>query len=84
MGNQQVDGIHFDEQDLYASVLKVAEVRLLSAIAAQHKAMVYKVDTTQAFSCMWTWTRICFLELQIGGRKWCQKDTASSFATISM
>ena len=44
MGKQQVAGIHFDEQDLYGPVLKAAEVRLLTAIAAH-----YKFDTTQAF-----------------------------------
>jgi hypothetical protein len=35
MGNQQKAGIHFNEQDLYAPVLKSAEVRLLAAITAQ-------------------------------------------------
>jgi hypothetical protein len=90
MGNQQIAGIHFDERDLYAPVLKAAEVMLLTVIAAQ-------LSTRQRFisliplrlSCMgrhyWgTWTRICMLELQFGGRKWCQKDIGSSFARISM
>ena len=49
MGNQQKPGIHFNEQDLYAPVLKSAEVRLLAAIAAQRGAKIYKFDTSQAF-----------------------------------
>ena len=49
MGNQQKAGIHFDERDLYAPVLKAAEVRLLAAIAAQRGAKIYKYDTAQAF-----------------------------------
>jgi hypothetical protein len=49
MGNQQIAGIHFDERDQYAPVLKAAEVRLLNATAAQRKAKIYKFDATQAF-----------------------------------
>ena len=49
MGNQQKAGINFNEQDLYAPVLKSAEVRLLAAIAAQRSAKIYKFDTSQAF-----------------------------------
>ncbi len=37
MGNQQIAGIHFNESDLYAPVLKAHEVRLLVAIAAQRR-----------------------------------------------
>ncbi len=49
MGNQQIAGIHFNESDLYAPVLKALEVRLLVAIAAQKGAKMYKYDTSQAF-----------------------------------
>ena len=49
MGNQQIAGVHFNESDLYAPVLKAHEVRLLVAIAAQHGATIYKYDTSQAF-----------------------------------
>ena len=49
MGNQQIAGIHFNESDIYAPVLKAHEVRLLTAIAAQHGAPIYKYDTSQAF-----------------------------------
>ena len=49
MGNQQIAGIHFNESDLYAPVLKAHEVRLLVAIAAQRGATMYKYDTSQAF-----------------------------------
>jgi len=49
VGNQQIAGVHFNESDLYAPVLKAHEVRLLVAIAAQHGATIYKYDTSQAF-----------------------------------
>jgi hypothetical protein len=49
MGNQQIAGIHFNESDLYAPVLKAHEVRLLMAIASQRGATIYKYDTSQAF-----------------------------------
>ena len=49
MGNQQIAGVHFNESDLYAPVLKAHEVRLLTAIAAQYDAPIYKYDTSQAF-----------------------------------
>jgi hypothetical protein len=50
MGNQVIACIHFDERGLlFAPVLKAAEVRLLTAITPQHKAKIYKFDTTQAF-----------------------------------
>ena len=49
MGNQQIAGIHFNESDLYAPVLKAHEVRLLAAIAAKHGAQIFKYDTSQAF-----------------------------------
>ena len=49
MGNQQIAGVHFNESDLYAPVLKAHEVRLLVAIAAQHGATIYKYDTSQVF-----------------------------------
>ncbi len=48
-GNQQIACIHFSEGDLYASVLKAHEVRLLAAIASQRGAKMYKYDTSQTF-----------------------------------
>ncbi len=49
MGNQQLEGLQYNAQDLYAPVLKPAEWRLLAAIAAANKTCMIKYDTTQAF-----------------------------------
>jgi hypothetical protein len=49
MRNQQIAGVHSNESDLYAPVLKAHEVRLLAAIAEQCDAQIYKYDTSQAF-----------------------------------
>jgi hypothetical protein len=49
IGNQQIAGVHFNESDLYAPVLKAHEVRFLAAIAAQCDAQIFKYDTSQAF-----------------------------------
>ena len=38
-----------EESDLYASVLKTAEARLLLALAAANGAKVIKTDTKQAY-----------------------------------
>ena len=35
-GDQQVEGLQFNQRDIYSPVLKSAEVRLMVAIAAQH------------------------------------------------
>ena len=48
-GDQQREGIDFNTPDLYSPVLKAAEARLLTAIAAEHGAGIYKSDTRQAF-----------------------------------
>jgi hypothetical protein len=48
-GDQQIEGLQFNQRDIYSPVLKSAEVRLMVAIAAQHGAKMYKTDTTQAF-----------------------------------
>ncbi len=48
-GDQQEEGLQFNERDIYSPVLKSAKVRLMAAIAAQHGAKMYKSDTTQAF-----------------------------------
>jgi hypothetical protein len=48
-GDQQTEGLDYHQEDLYAPVVKAAEVRLLTAIAAQHKCTVYKTDCKQAF-----------------------------------
>ena len=44
-GDQQV----YEVNDTYSPVLKAPEVRLLTAIAAQHGCNIYKTDTKQAF-----------------------------------
>ena len=44
-GDQQ----EYEVSDKYSPVLKAPEVRLLSAIAAQHGCNIYKTDTKQAF-----------------------------------
>ncbi len=36
MGNQQKKGVHFQLEDLYAPVMKAAEVLLFIAIVAKH------------------------------------------------
>jgi hypothetical protein len=48
-GNQQKEGVHYQQGELYAPVIKAAEVRLFTAIAAKHGLTVFKSDTQQAF-----------------------------------
>ncbi len=48
-GDQQEEGLQFNQRDIYSPVLESAEVRLMVAIAAQHGAKMYKTDSTQAF-----------------------------------
>ncbi len=48
-GNQQKEGVHYQLRELYARVMKAAEVRLFMAIAAKHGLTVFKLDTKQAF-----------------------------------
>ena len=49
MGNQQKEGVHYQLGELYAPVMKAAEVLLCVAIAAQHGLSWFKSDTKQAF-----------------------------------
>jgi hypothetical protein len=49
MGNQQKQGVHYQLGELYAPVMKAAEVRLFMAIAAKHGLTVFKSDNKQAF-----------------------------------
>jgi hypothetical protein len=49
MGNQQKEGAHYQLRELYAPVIKAAEVRLFMAIAAKHGLTGFKSDTKQAF-----------------------------------
>jgi hypothetical protein len=49
MGNQQKEGVHYQLGELYAAVMKAAEVRLFMAIAAKHGFTVFKSDTKEAF-----------------------------------
>ena len=44
-GNQQTEGVHFQLGELYAPVMKAAELRLFVAIAAQHGLTLFKSDT---------------------------------------
>ena len=48
-GDQQVEGVDYLSSDLYSPTVKASEVRLLTAIAAEHGATIYKTDTRQAF-----------------------------------
>ncbi len=48
-GDQQIQGVSFQESDLYAPVLKEAEARLLLALAAANGAKVVKTNTKQAY-----------------------------------
>jgi hypothetical protein len=47
--DQQVGGIDYLSSDLYSPTVKALEVLLLTAIAAEHNATIYKTDTRQAF-----------------------------------
>ncbi len=49
MGNQQKEQVHYQLGELYAPVMKAAEVRLFMAIEAKHSFRVFKSDTKQAF-----------------------------------
>jgi hypothetical protein len=50
MGNQQKEGVHYQLWELYAPVMKAAEVRLFMAmIAAKHGLTVFRSDTKKAF-----------------------------------
>ncbi len=49
MGNQQKEGVHYQLGELYAPVMKAAEVRLFGAIAAKHRLNPFKSDTKQTF-----------------------------------
>jgi hypothetical protein len=48
-GDQQIAGVSFKETDLYAPVLKVAEARLMLALAAANGSEVLKTDTKLAY-----------------------------------
>ena len=48
-GDQQIEGVNYVQQDLYAPTLKAPEARLIAAIAAQHGSKLYKTDCKQAF-----------------------------------
>jgi hypothetical protein len=47
-GDQQTE-VSFNPSDLYSSVLKAPEARLLAAIAAEHGCLLLKIDMWQAF-----------------------------------
>jgi hypothetical protein len=51
MGNQQKEGVHYQLGELYAPVMKAAEVLLFMALEAnlKHGLTVFKSDTKQAF-----------------------------------
>ena len=42
-------GVHYQLGELYASVMKAAEVRLVMTIAAKYGLKLFKSDTKQAF-----------------------------------
>jgi hypothetical protein len=48
-GDQQEEGLQFNQRDTYLPVLKSAEVHPMVAIAAQHGAKMCKTDTMQVF-----------------------------------
>ena len=49
MGNQQKEGVHYKLGELYAPVMKAAEVRLFMRVVAQSGLEVFKSNTKQAF-----------------------------------
>ncbi len=49
MGNQQKEEVHYQLGQLYAPVMKAAEMRLFMALAIKHGLTVFKSDTKQAF-----------------------------------
>ena len=49
LGDQQEEGLQFNQLDIYLPVLKSAEVSLVVTIAAHHGAKMYTTDTTQAY-----------------------------------
>ena len=49
MGKQREQGVHYQLGELYAPVMKAAEVRLFMAIAAKYGLNLFKSDTKQAF-----------------------------------
>ena len=49
IGNQQEKGVYFQLGELYAPMMKAAEVRLFMAIAAKYGLNLFKSDTKQAF-----------------------------------
>jgi hypothetical protein len=77
MGNQQIAGIHFNDSDLYAPVLKAREGRLLAAIVAKVDVQIYKYDMSQVF-LYGDVDKTAMLERQIGDLSWFLKDTACS------
>jgi hypothetical protein len=49
MGNQQLERLQYNAQDLYALVLTPDNLRLLAVIAVANKTYMIKYNTTQAF-----------------------------------
>ena len=49
MGNQQEKGVHFQLGELYAPVMRAAEVQLFMATAAKYWLNLFKSNTKQAF-----------------------------------
>ena len=70
MGNQQIAGIHFNESDLYAPVLKAHGVRLLTRwwqlrLSEERR---FTSTTPPRRSCTETWMRTCTLGHPTGGQ----------------
>ncbi len=79
-GDQQIQGVSFQESDLYAPVLKAAEARLLLALAAENGAKVVKTYTKQAYlygDMGETWY---ISDRLTGGQSQFRKDTYFSYS----
>jgi hypothetical protein len=66
-GDQQEEGLQYNQHDIYLPVLKSAEVRLMVAIAAQLEARCTRRILRKRSSTA-TWRMTCTCELQTGGR----------------
>jgi hypothetical protein len=49
MSNPQKEGVNYQLGELYAPVMKAAEVLLFMTLAAKHRLTVFKSDNKQAF-----------------------------------
>ncbi len=75
-GHQQVEGLQFNQRDIYLLVLKSAEVCRMVAIAAHMDLRFTQRIRREPFAAA-TWRRTCTCRPQTGGLSLFQRDTAS-------